>query len=78
MRFIFLTQNKVDTQQFFKLLKRLQSIIFPIRNSFDFVIDKALTVNLVLNYLMPNLVGKSGTVSNTGHFSFDDFRNPGQ
>ena len=50
--FIFQTnlKTRADTiNNFFKLLKRLQPIIFPILDSFDFVIDKALTVNLVFN-----------------------------
>ena len=72
IHFIFLANlgTRAETiNNFFKLLKRLQSMIFPIPNYFDFVIDKALTANLVLNSSIPASGGMlTGTVSNTGHF----------
>ena len=79
IHFNFLENLKTRTDlinNFFKLLKRLQSVIFPIPNSLDFVIDKALTINLVLN----SSIRTSGsilafTVSNTGPFG--DFKDSG-
>ena len=71
------SQNKDLASNFFELVKRLQSLIFPILNSFEFVIGKAFTFNELVNSSKPTSIRIPGTVSNTGNFSFDDFKNFG-
>ena len=72
MHFIFLAnlKNRADTTNtFFKLLKCFQSIIFPIPNSSAFFIEKAVTVNLVLNFSIPTSGGiLAGIVSKPSNF----------
>ena len=71
------SQNKDLVSNFFELVKRLQSLIFPILNSFHFLIGKAFPFNELVNSSKPTWVGIPGTVSNTGNFSFGDFKNFG-
>ena len=81
IHFIFLVNLKARADainNFFKFLNRFHSTTFPIPHSFDFTIEKALTINLVLNSLIPTSGSiLAGTLSNTGHFSFGDFGNSG-